>query len=436
LEQENDLRHGLTTPNRVLQARGEMPVPWGDMPTTLFESLCRTQPEWVAAEILGMENAPEPLYGGGMFLSTSSSPVQKAIEDLRKGRAEVEPPEWRPRIEALHRKVGALFEEELVKLRPAIEQAFPAEEGEDRRPAVDVQAIADQIVLTDPLLALTRDPVVDAMQHAADREAARLEQVLGERAGGKHVVRLRYREGEVWTKDFDVTQTVAFRLLRQHAAQNMRSVEKSVREQVRNTLARVMEEGGNVTTAWQALRDTIDGITTDHAHLVARTEIMQAARHGSQALGEQAKDLVDKVWKSRKAPGRTRPWHAVMDGTTIPVDEEFEVPQLGAKGQPKNYPVRTLVVGGDQPFNCMCDQRMVPKKDLPTDVGEMRSFAGLIVVTDRQAEVLDKHGRPGESLRDLLIRTDAGMSKNATADALGISKATLYEWRKQEGFDT
>jgi len=33
---------------------------------------------------------------------------------------------------------------------------------------------------------------------------------------------------------------------------------------------------------------------------------------------------------------------------------------------------------------------------------------------------------------DLLLRMEATMYKNQSAEHLGISKATLYEWRKQE----
>ena len=33
---------------------------------------------------------------------------------------------------------------------------------------------------------------------------------------------------------------------------------------------------------------------------------------------------------------------------------------------------------------------------------------------------------------DLLLRMEATMSKNQISEHLGISKATLYEWRKQE----
>ncbi len=36
---------------------------------------------------------------------------------------------------------------------------------------------------------------------------------------------------------------------------------------------------------------------------------------------------------------------------------------------------------------------------------------------------------------DLLLRMEQTMSKNQTAEHLGISKATLYEWREQEGIE-
>ena len=52
---------------------------------------------------------------------------------------------------------------------------------------------------------------------------------------------------------------------------------------------------------------------------------------------------------------------------------------------------------------------------------------------DARPAVLLEHGRPHETLKDLLLlRMEATMSKNQSAEHLGISKATLYEWRKQE----
>ena len=50
----------------------------------------------------------------------------------------------------------------------------------------------------------------------------------------------------------------------------------------------------------------------------------------------------------------------------------------------------------------------------------------------KQAAVLLEHGRPHETLQALLQRLENDMSRNRTAEHLGISKATLYEWLKQE----
>jgi plasmid stability protein len=424
-EQESDLRLGLSTPNRILVERGEEPVPWGDMPIALFESLCRTHPEWVAAEIIGIENAPEPLYGGGLLLS-SPDPVTKALADI-KAAPDDEPEEWKSRIEALHRRVAGVFDDALQALRPAIEEAFPAERSEDgTRPVVDLDAILDQVAIADDLLAVTAEPRADALRHGIDLESRRLEEELEARVG-KGLYRVHI------TKDFDVTQTFAYRLLQQRAARNMRSVEDSIKDLVRNSLSRVVAEGGNVNDAWLALQRDVAGMTDDHARLVARTEIMGAQRYGKQALAEETEHLLKgKTWRSRKIPGRSRPWHSVMDGVTVPVRESWTVPAIGAKGQPKDYPKQCYVVGEDQPFNCMCDQRLALADDLPDTAQELRSVKGLrIEPLTKQAAVLLEHGRPHETLQALLQRLESNMSRNRLSEYLGISKATLYEWLKE-----
>ncbi|KAF5071341.1 Phage portal protein [anaerobic digester metagenome] len=416
LEQENDLRHGLTTPNRVLQARGEDPVPWGDMPAALFESLCRTQPEWVAAEIIGLENVPEPLYGGGSFLAGPAPAITKApAADL-----EDEPEKWRPMITKLARSVGSVIRTELEDLRDQVEDG------------ADPDTVSMSIDLVQPLLRTVRDAHADAMTAGADIAIADVEDEVGKRLG-THIVRIKKSD------DFDIRDTLAYRILAQRAARNMRHVNEAVKRRVRETLARVIEEGGGVTDAWVALQETIDGLSSEHARVIARTEIMSAQRYGSQAAGELASDLVDgKTWKSRKIPGRTREWHRVMDDVTVPVDEPFIVPHTGARDQPRDYPREAFVVGDDQPFNCMCDQRLHVRDDLPTDADTLRGYKCLTVhpaPSPRQQEILARHGAPRETLRDLLVRCDAAMSRNQTAETLGIGKATLYEWRKGVGLE-
>ena len=426
LEQESDLRLGLSTPNRILVERGEEPVPWGDMPLALVDSLARMHPEWFARELVGIENAPEPLYGGGLLLS-SPDPVTKALAAM-KAAPEDEPEEWKSRIEALHRRISGVFDDALQALRPAIEAAFPVERQEGgAKPLVDLDAILDQITIAEDLLAATADPRADALRHGIDLESRRLEEELEGRIG-----KGLYRVSIV--KDFDVTQTFAFRLLQQRAARNMRSVEDSIKDLVRTSLSRVVAEGGNVNDAWLALQRDVSGMTSDHARLVARTEIMGAQRYGKQALAEGTEHLLKgKTWRSRKIPGRSRAWHTAMNGVTVGVRESFVVPATGAKGQPKDYPKECYVVGEDQPFNCMCDQRLSLKDDLPDTAQELRSVKGLCIEPlTKQAAVLLEHGRPHETLQGLLQRLENDMSKNQMAERLGISKATLYEWLKQE----
>jgi len=161
---------------------------------------------------------------------------------------------------------------------------------------------------------------------------------------------------------------------------------------------------------------------------------MGAQRYGKQALAEGVEHLLKgKTWRSRKIPGRSRAWHSVMDGVTVPVRESWTVPALGVKGQPKDYPKQCYVVGEDQPFNCMCDQRLALADNLPDTVQELRSVKGVnIEPLTKQAAVLLEHGRPHETLQSLLQRLEKDMSKNQMAERLGISKATLYEWLRQE----
>lgn len=427
LEQESDLRLGLSTPNRILVERGEEPVPWGDMPLALVDSLARTQAEWFAREIIGIENAPEPLYGGGLLLS-SPDPITKALADI-KAAPDDEPEEWKSRIEALHRRVSGVFDDALQDLRPAIEVAFPAERSEDgTRPVVDLDAVLDQITIADDLLAATAEPRADALQHGIDLESRLLEQALEGRIG-KGLYRVHI------AKTFDVTQTFAFRLLQQRAARNMRGVEDSIKDLVRTSLSRVVADGGNVNDAWLALQRDVSGMTSDHARLVARTEIMGAQRYGKQALAEETEHLLKgKTWRARGIKGRSREWHTAMNGVTVGVRESWTVPATGARGQPRDYPKTCYVVGEDQPYNCMCDQRLALADDLPDTAQELRSVKGVTLEPmSKQAAVLLDHGQPHESLKDLLLRMEATMSKNQSAEHLGISKATLYEWRAQEG---
>jgi hypothetical protein len=383
-------------------------------------------PEWFAREIIGIENAPEPLYGGGLLLS-SPDPVTKALAAM-KAAPEDEPEEWKSRIEALHRRVSGVFDDALQSLRPAIEAAFPAERPEgDARPAVDLDAVLDQIAIADDLLAATAEPRADALKHGIALESRRLEEELEGRIG-KGLYRITI------TKDFDVLQTFAFRLLQQRAARNMRGVEDSIKDLVRTSLTQVIGQGGNVNDAWLALQRDVAGMTSDHARLVARTEIMGAQRYGKQALAEETEHLLKgKTWRSRGIKGRSREWHTAMNNVTIGVRESWTVPATGAKGQPRDYPKTCYVVGEDQPYNCMCDQRLALADDLPDTAQELRSVKGLVLEPmSKQAAVLLDHGKPHESLKDLLLRMEQNMSKNQTSEHLGISKATLYEWRKQE----
>ncbi len=86
-----------------------------------------------------------------------------------------------------------------------------------------------------------------------------------------------------------------------------------------------------------------------------------------------------------------------------------------------------------QPLDAPEFLRLSLKDDLPDTAQELRGVKGLTLEPlTKQAAILLEHGRPHESLKDLLVRMENDMSKNQMAERLGISKATLYEWLKQE----
>jgi hypothetical protein len=105
------------------------------------------------------------------------------------------------------------------------------------------------------------------------------------------------------------------------------------------------------------------------------------------------------------------------------------VPAGVAPNQPKDYPKQAYVVGEDQPYNCMCDQRLALADDLPASAQELRSMKYVsIEPLTKQAEILLDHALPHESLPDCLARLEKEMWRTQLAKHLGISKATLYEW--------
>lgn len=454
--QAEDLSANLRTPNEIRRERGEEEVPWGDMPAEAVTAFVRANPGWVAEEWGGVEDAPSDGLGGmDMFSTRPTEDVVDvdggAIEDLEAGSGNCQPglgaethqddtgeigeefPAVADLVDGLQGEVGRQLEHAIEDLEAAIEDAWPEEVDEDRSPAVDLDDIVNELSVGDQLL----EPVVEhntaAMQASADQEADRLEEDLEEHYA------LVPEVAEIGI-DFDLTNTFAWEAMRRRAAQNMVSVEQTVRDRVRNVLLQVAEEGVDgdkgVGAATQALRESVTEISDNHSRLVARTELPQASREGTQALGEATDVVGGKRWLASN-DGRSRPWHDAMHDEVVGIDDSWTVPS-GWQGephyQPNDYPRAAHTVGEDQPFNCRCVQQSVLEEDLPDDVQSLTELHGVDVeihVTDRQLEVWREHARPGETMGDLLERIDANYSRNQGApEKLGIGKEAYYRWIK------
>lgn len=473
-QQRQALENGTTTINEVRQERGNDPKMWGDWPLELVRSTARNHPTWFL-EQLGVEDPPSGGLGGGDPLGLAlgggdagardgagdqGNPNGAGSDDagdgagaglladrlglkdepLRNEPYEGDKPPLAAHVDDLKTSVSARYTDQKDDLKDAIEDVFPderLEEAHDERRvtkgiAVDVESIIAQVGLARVLTGVVQDSNLEAMGIAADFEAGELEEALEDQ--------LDEDDADV-SIGFDVEDSNARRHMERRAAQNMVTVEQTVKDRIGNTLLDVADDGGNVNDATQALDETFDELTADHSRLVARTETLSSSRYGSQALAETSDVVGGKQWIATQ-DGRTRTWHEAMHEVIELVDDDFVVPDVNEREdehQPPDYPRTATVVGEDQPFNCRCIQRSVLEEDLPDDMRELAAIDGVEVKVDgepveplseRQIEVKHEHAQQGETFAELLERTydDVGSVAGLKRE-LGIgSKHTVYKW--------
>jgi hypothetical protein len=464
--QTEDLRNAITTPNAIRRDRGKEEVPWGDVPIQVVEEVSRKHPEWALEQWgdVDPDDVPDESPFGDVFSAGSQPSTESPADgspDGGESQSSVEAeeseadsgnatPAWERRqdedageiadefpaladlIPALETDVDRTLRSELDAVLDDVEERWPDDGTQGGSGlAVDLDDFVDDLQLQDELTDAVVEHSAAAMQAAADDEAQRLEEDLEERFG------LVDEVAQV-DLDFDLTSTFAFEKMRRRAARNMVSVEDSVKELVRHTLLEGADEGWGVSEMTDRLDSRIDEISRERSRLVSRTELPQASRDGTQALGEATDVVGGKDWIPT-SDGRTRPWHdAMSDVEPIPVDDSWTVPS-GWQGephyQPTDYPRVAHTAGEDQPFNCRCLQQNVLEEDMPDDVRNLADWAGVTVrlqLTNRQFEVWQDRGQAGESMRDLLERVDESYSRNSQApEYLGVDKKTLYSWLKE-----
>jgi len=460
--QQEDLQQGLTTPNEVRQQRGKEDVPWGDMPPGAREAMARKHPEW-AAEHWGdvdPEDLPDSGLGDLDLLSNSgrdrrgssaAAAALKAPDDADgqgdgtgQDATEGEEGNWHPPatrdddagevedevsglatlIRDLENESRRLVEDALGDVQDAVDEAWP-EDGSDNGLVLDVDDLAD-VDVADNLVPPIVDANTQAMEAAAQDEADRLESELEDRYAVPPAV------ADV-SISFDVTDTFAYKAMRRRVQQDALTIEGTVADQVREVLLDAADEGLSLDEVQDRLEESGEEISRNRARTIARTEVPQASREGSQALAESTDVVGGKKWDAT-GDTRTRPWHDAMDGVVVEVDDSWTVP-AGWQGkpdyQPSDYPRTAHTVGEDQPYNCRCAQLNVLDDDMPEDLQALDGVRGVDVdlqISDRQFEVWREHGESGEDLTDLLERLDAEHSRTQLVDELGVSKNSLYRW--------
>lgn len=450
--QQKDLNSGLTTPNEVRRERGKDELPWGDMPPAAREALARKHPEW-AAEHWGNvdpDELPNPGLGDLDVLANGAEVETDTADDAATdGGVEADEGNWNPPatraddageaedeyegiaglIRDLENESRRVIEDALGDVADAVEAQWP-EDGSDNALTIDVDGLAEvdlEDTITEPVL----EANTGAMEAAAESEAERLESELEERYGVPPAV----AQIDI---DFDVVDTFAWEAMRRRVKRDAIEIEGTVGDQVRTVLMEAADDGASLAEVQDRLEDSSDEISRSRARTIARTEVPQASREGSQALAESTDVVGGKEWDAT-GDTRTRPWHDTMDGVIVEVDDAWTVPS-GWQGepdyQPADYPRTAHTVGEDQPYNCRCAQRSVLEDDLPDDLTALDGVRGIDVdihLSDRQREVYQEHAAAGETFTDMLTRLDESWSRTKLVAHLGCSKTTLYEWFDDAG---
>lgn len=231
------------------------------------------------------------------------------------------------------------------------------------------------------------------------------------------------------------TETHIAEAMRRRIARTATIAEEEIRSQVCNTLQTVDTAANNHNTVLTSLSERPSDLAEKRVSTIAQTELFQASRDGAAALAEATDVVAAKRWRtSENCPAYA--WHTEIDGTTVPTNEPFVVPEVDIPEQPDNYPKATFVVGAEHPNICRCVQEPVVA-ELPEDIRELRDWDGVEIdlrITDRQYEIWREYANESEDFRALLSRLDEEYSRTQAAEMFCKgSKKQYYSWLREYG---
>lgn len=354
-------------------------------------------------------------------------------EALRNERGDF--PNLKGDIDNMTEELGMELEDVMKEVEDSVSEMFPEEDTEERnfnKMGAITSTILDKVNVKDVLLPVVLDNVKNAMQKGADFEADNVEDQINEEMDIPEEVSIEL--------DTNIQDTLAMQMMEQNATNKMTTVEETLRNRIEEKLIKAEREGWGAEKAREEIEKMSNNITTDHARLIARTEIMQSSRQGSQAFQERNDVVGGKRWRSTDDQ-RTRTWHEAMDGVIVDVNDSFTVPQVSTKKdeyQPPDYPREAFTVGEDQPFNCRCVQDSVLEEDMDNDIHSLSQMDGVEVkgLTSRQLEIWDELQTNENSFKELLEGIDEKIeSRSKVNEELGLSKSTLYKWFREFGVE-
>lgn len=317
----------------------------------------------------------------------------------------------------LKNDVATVFDS--IELRQ-VEEAYP-ESDEDGELLVNADEIVEDIDFRDRLASVLESRNLETLELSAEHHEAEMEDEAEQRLTLPDEVKVSI--------NFDVFDTFTADVIRQEALSNATQIQDTIKERLKNELLEGAENGEGIPSIQDRIQDVKDSFTDSHAELVARTETLSASRKGSQALAESTDLVGGKEWLATN-DSRTREWHKTMDGTVVEKDSQFTVPKV-SDDQPDNYPRTARVVGEDQPFNCRCSQAPVLAEDLPDELDAMQQLSSLELdtgISKRKLEVWKQHGTEYDSFESFWKDQADSDNVRETADRLGISKSTYYNW--------
>ncbi|MFB6208505.1 MAG: phage portal protein [Candidatus Nanohaloarchaea archaeon] len=452
---EQELQNGTITLNEARERKGKEPFgDIGDAPQTAFEEYARNNPSYVIEQLTDLEDVPsgDGGSGGGLFASHEDDDdsedgvgkdeggtgtpstindyrdafqyKEKVLQDtkdaLRNQRGFNDVPGIVEHKNELKQQVVDVFSS--ININQELEENFP-DESQENGILVNADDIVENISFRDRLASILESNNLEALEMSAEHHEQEVEQEAEEKLALPEEAKLEI--------SFDIFDTFTADMIRQEAVQSATTIEDTIKDRLKNTILEGASKGEGIPKIKDRVKKTVDSISDSNAELVARTETLQSSRKGSQALAEST-DLVEgKEWLATD-DARTRKWHDAMDGTIVPKDNLFTVPNVGSDDQPNDYPRSVRVVGEDQPYNCRCSQAPVLNEDMPDDPRTLsKDYDNVeldLDITERQFEIWMKHGKDYNNFHEFWKKVTEEKSKSEIAEEFGMSKTTVYKW--------